>query len=78
MLIEPVVQIDPGADLQAAVATLIKVAENVEIVRWIKLPASVLRFLLVPAALDECNGRRRIGAWTRRSLLALHSEYWCP
>jgi hypothetical protein len=48
MVIEPVVHIDPGVDLRTAVAALTKVAENVEIVRWIELPASVLLFLLVP------------------------------
>ena len=34
MMIEPIVQIDPRVDLQTAVAALIKVAENVDIVRW--------------------------------------------
>ena len=53
MMVEPVVQIDPGVDLQTAVATLIKVAENVEIVRWIELPALVLLFLLVPGDPDS-------------------------
>ena len=48
MMVEPVVHVDPGVDLQRAVATLLKVAESVEIVRWIELPASVLLFLLVP------------------------------
>ena len=64
MMVEPVVQLGPGVDLQTAVATLIKVAENVEIVRWIELPASVLLFLLVPGdpesgaayVLDRKNG----------------------
>ncbi|HVO61697.1 MAG TPA: hypothetical protein VMT53_12235 [Terriglobales bacterium] len=64
MMVEPVVQIDPRVDLQTAVAPLIKVAENVEIVRWIELPASVLLFLLVPGdpesgtvyVLDRKNG----------------------
>ena len=64
MMVEPVVQIDPGVDLQTAVTALIKVAENVEIVRWIELPASVLLFLLVPGdpesgaayVLDRKNG----------------------
>jgi len=64
MMVEPVVQLGPGVDLQTAVATLIKVAENVEIVRWIELPASVLLFLLVPGdpesgaayVLDRQNG----------------------
>ena len=53
LMIEPVVQVDPGVDLQTAVATLIKVTENVEIVRWIELPASVLLFLFVPGDPDS-------------------------
>ena len=64
MMVEPVVRVDPGVDLQTAVATLLKVAESVEIVRWIELPASVLLFLLVPGdpesgaayVLDRKNG----------------------
>ena len=48
MMIEPLVQVDPGADLQSAMAALVKLTETVEIVRWIELPASVLLFLLVP------------------------------
>ena len=45
---------------------LIKVAENVEIVRWIELPASVLLFLLVPG--DPESGEayvldRKKGIW---------------
>ena len=64
MMVEPVVQLGPGVGLQTAVATLIKVAENVEIVRWIELPASLLLFLLVPGdresgaayVLDRQNG----------------------
>ena len=66
MMVEPVVQIGPGVDLQAAVAVLTKVAENVEIVRWIELPASVLLFLLVPG--DPDSGAvyvldRKKGTW---------------
>ena len=64
MIVEPVMQIDPGVDLQSAVAALVRVAENVEIARWIELPASVLLFLLVPGdresgaayVLDRQNG----------------------
>jgi hypothetical protein len=53
-------------DLQTAVATLIKVAENVEIARRIELPASVLLFLLVPG--DRESGAvyvldRKKGTW---------------
>ena len=66
MTVEPVVQVDPGVDLQIAVAALTKVADNVEIVRWIELPASVLLFLLVPG--DAESGAvyvldRKKGTW---------------
>ena len=66
MMVEPVVQLDPGVDLQTAIATLINVAENVEIVRWIELSASVLLFLLVPG--DPDSGAvyvldRKKGTW---------------
>ena len=66
MMAEPVVQLDSGADLQAAVAALLKATENVEIVRWIELPASVLLFLLVPG--DPDSGAvyvldRKKGTW---------------
>ena len=59
-------QVDPGVDLQIAVAALTKVADNVEIVRWIELPASVLLFLLVPG--DAESGAvyvldRKKGTW---------------
>jgi len=53
MMIEPLMQVDPGADLQSAMAALVKVTETVEIVRWIELPASVLLFLLVPGDPDS-------------------------
>ena len=53
MMIEPIVQVDPTIDLQTAVAALVKVTEDVEIVRWIELPASVLLFLLVPGDPDS-------------------------
>jgi hypothetical protein len=38
--LNPVLQPDPGVDLQTAVAALLKVAENIEIVRRIESPAS--------------------------------------
>lgn len=53
MTVEPMLKLNPGVDLQTAIATLLKVAENVEIVRWIELPASVLLFLLVPGDPDS-------------------------
>jgi len=66
MMIEPLVQVDPGADLQSAMAALLKVTESVEIVRWIEFPASVLLFLLVPG--DPDSGAvyvldRKKGTW---------------
>ena len=66
MMVEPLVQLGPGVDLHTAVAALTKVAENVEIVRWIELPASVLLFLLVPG--DPDSGAvyvldRKKGTW---------------
>jgi len=42
------VQVAPDADAQSSVATLIKVADNVEVVRWMEFPNSLLLFLLVP------------------------------
>jgi hypothetical protein len=66
MMIQPLVQVDPGVDLQSAMAALMKVTETVEIVRWIELPASVLLFLLVPG--DPDSGAvyvldRKNGTW---------------
>ena len=66
MTIEPLVQVDPGVDLQTAMAVLVKVTETVEIVRWIEFPASVLLFLLVPG--DPDSGAvyvldRKKGTW---------------
>ena len=66
MMVEPIVQVDPEADLQTAVAALVKVTETVEIVRWIEFPASVLLFLLVPG--DPDSGAvyvldRKKGTW---------------
>jgi len=60
MMVELVVQLGPGVDLQTAVATLIKLAENVEIARWIELPASVLLFLIVPGD-PESGGNLCVG-----------------
>jgi hypothetical protein len=66
MMIEPLVQVEPGANLETAIAALTKITENVEIVRWIELPVSVLLFLLVPG--DPDSGAvyvldRKKGTW---------------
>jgi hypothetical protein len=66
MMIEPIVQVEPGGNLQTAIAALTKITENAEIVRWIELSASVLLFLLVPG--DPDSGAvyvldRKKGTW---------------
>lgn len=66
MMVEPIVQVEPGVNLQTAIDALTKVTENVEVVRWIELPASVLLFLLVPG--DPDSGAvyvldRKRGTW---------------
>jgi hypothetical protein len=66
MMVEPLVQVDPGADLQSAMVALVKVTETVEIARWIEFPASLLLFLLVPR--DPDSGAvyvldRKKGTW---------------
>ena len=66
MMIEPLVQVDPGADLPSAMAALMKVTETVEIVRWIEFQASVLLYLLIPE--DPDSGAvyvldRKSGTW---------------
>jgi hypothetical protein len=59
MMVESIVQVDPETDLQTEVAALLKVAEKVEIVRWIEFPTSVLLFLLVPC--DPESGAKGFG-----------------
>ena len=66
MIVEPVVHVDPEAELQSAIAALVKITETVETVRWIEFPASVLLFLLVPG--DPDSGAvyvldRKKGTW---------------
>ena len=66
MIVEPILQIQPGSGLQTSVAALIKVAENPEILRWIEFPHSLLLFLLVPG--DPESGAvyvldRKKGTW---------------
>jgi len=66
MMVEPVLQVAPSADLEESVAELIKVTENPEIFRWIEFPNSLLLFLLVPG--DPESGAvyvldRKKGTW---------------
>jgi hypothetical protein len=48
MTVMPIVQVDAGADLQVAITTLLREADQPEIARWIEFPALVLVFLFVP------------------------------
>ena len=66
MMVEPIVQVEPGVNVQRAIAAVTKITENVDIVRWIELPVSVLLFLLVPG--DPDSGAvyvldRKKGTW---------------
>jgi hypothetical protein len=66
MTVTPIVQVGADADLQTAIAALLRATEQPEIVRWIELPASVLLFLLVPGDPDSgavyvLDGRK--GTW---------------
>ena len=66
MTISPTVQVQPDSDLHTAVAALLQVTEQPEIVRWVEFPASVLLFLFVPG--DPESGAvyvldRKKGTW---------------
>ena len=66
MMVAPVVQVNPDANSETAVAALLEAAETAEIVRWIEFSASVLLFLLVPG--DPESGAlyvldRKKGTW---------------
>lgn len=66
MMVTPIAQVGADADLQTAISSLLRAAEQAEIVRWIEFPNSVLLFLLVPG--DPESGAlyildRKAGAW---------------
>ena len=66
MMVSPILKVGSHADLEAAITSLLRAAEQAEIVRWIEFPASVLLFLLVPG--DPESGAvyvldRKKGAW---------------
>jgi len=48
MTISPVLKINPTDPLDAAVAALLRVAEDPVIVKWIEFPNSLLVFAMVP------------------------------
>ncbi len=66
MMVTRILEVGAGADLEAAITSLLRAAEQAEIARWIEFPSSVLLFLLVPG--DAESGAlyildRKIGAW---------------
>lgn len=66
MMVTPIAQVGGNADLQTAISSLLRAAEQAEIVRWIEFPHSVLLFLLVPG--DPESGAvyildRQTGTW---------------
>jgi hypothetical protein len=66
MTVMPIVQVGADADLQVAITTLLRAADQPEIARWIELPGLVLLFLFVPG--DPESGAvyvldRKKGTW---------------
>src|SRR5215472_1574487 len=66
MMVTPIAQVGSNADLQTAISSLVRAAEQAEIVRWIEFPNSVMLFLLVPG--DPESGAvyildRKTGTW---------------
>ena len=66
MTVTPIVQVGAGADLQVAITTLLRAADQPEIARWIEFPEVVLLFLFVPG--DPESGAayvldRKKGTW---------------
>jgi hypothetical protein len=53
MTVTPVVHVGADADLQVAITTLLRAADQPEIVRWIEFPTLVLLFLFVPGDLES-------------------------
>ena len=62
----PIVEVGADADLQVAITTLLRTADQPEIARWIEFPELVLLFLFVPG--DQESGAayvldRKKGTW---------------
>ena len=47
-MVTRILEVGADADLQASITSLLRAAEQAEIVRWIEFPNSVLLFLLIP------------------------------
>lgn len=66
MMVTPIAQVGTDVDLQTEISSLLRAAEQADIVRWIEFPNSVLLFLLVPG--DPESGAvyildRNTGSW---------------
>jgi hypothetical protein len=66
MTVTPIVRVGTDADLETAISSLLRAAEQAEIVRWIEFPNSVLICLIVPG--DPESGavyilERKTGTW---------------
>jgi hypothetical protein len=66
MTVMPIVQVGADADLQVAITTLLRAADQPEIARWIEFPTLVLLCLFVPG--DPESGaayvlNRKKGTW---------------
>ena len=66
MTATPLVRLDAGKDLEAAVVELLAIGDYPQIARWIQFPTAVALFLLVPG--DPESGAiyvydRRDGVW---------------
>ena len=66
MMVTPIAQVGADADLQTAISSILRAAEQAEIVRWMEFSHSVLLFLLVPG--DPESGAvyildRKTGTW---------------
>jgi hypothetical protein len=53
MMITRIAHVSTNADLETAIGSLLGAAEQVDIVRWIEFPHSVLLFLMVPGDLES-------------------------
>ena len=48
MMTTPILPVGANADLQTAISSLLRAAEQPDVARWIEFPHSVLLFLVVP------------------------------
>jgi hypothetical protein len=66
MMVTPILEVYANADLETAIAPLLKATEQADIIRWIEFPLALLLFLMVPG--DPASGAvyildRKEGTW---------------